>query len=129
MAIYQGPVLNRSQLVVFTPTTNWKVLEPQEEVLEDPVKKIDFRAPTIEEHVDITTLKNNFNETFDHPMFKGRSSEGGVCLKGEPRAMWIHDRQLTVSSHPADWIDAMLPTYKHLHKKTTTPHELSIKKL
>ena len=23
----------------------------------------------------------------------------------------------------------MLPTYKHFHKKTTTPHELSIKKL
>ena len=36
---------------------------------------------------------------------------------------------MTVYSHPYDWLDAMITTYKHLHKKTTTPHELSIKNL
>ena len=41
----------------------------------------------------------------------------------------MHDRQLTVSILTADWLDAILPTYKYLHKKTTTPHELSIEKL
>ena len=41
----------------------------------------------------------------------------------------MNNHQLTVSSHPTDWLDAMLPTYKYLHKKTTTPHELSIKKV
>ena len=83
--------------------------------MEEPVNELDFRDPTIEEHEDPTTPKHNFNETFDHPMFKGRSSEGVVCLKGEPRARWMHNHQLTVSSNPADWLDAMLPTYTHLH--------------
>ena len=41
----------------------------------------------------------------------------------------MHYHHLTVSSHPADWIDAMLPTYKKFQKKTTTPHEISIKNL
>ena len=89
--------------------------------MEEPVNKFDFREPTNEENEDHTTPKHNFNETFDHPMFKERSSEGGVRLKGEPRARCMHDHQLTVSSHPDDWLDAMLPTYKYLHKKTTTP--------
>ena len=52
--------------------------------MEEPVNEFDFRAPTIEEHEDTTTPKHNFNETFDRPMFKGNSSEGGVSLKGEP---------------------------------------------
>ena len=81
MAIYQGPVVNISQLSGFTPTQKWKVLDPQEEVVEEPVNEFNFRAPTIEEHEDPTTPKHNFNEAFDRPMFKGRSSEGGVCLK------------------------------------------------
>ena len=41
----------------------------------------------------------------------------------------MNDNQLTVSSHPNDWLDAILPTYKYLRKKTTTPHEPSIEKL
>ena len=83
--------------------------------MEEPVNKFDFRASTIEEHEDTTTPKHNFNETYDRPLFKGRSSEGGVCLKGEPQARWIHYHKLAVSSHPADWLDAMIPTYKHFH--------------
>ena len=82
MEIYQGPVVNMSQLSGFTPTSKWKVLEQQEEVVEEPVNEFGFRAPTIEEHGDPTTPKQNFNETFDRPTFKGRSSEGGVYLKG-----------------------------------------------
>ena len=82
MAICQGTVVNMSQLSGFPPTANWKVLEQQEEVVEEPVNKLDFHVPTIEEHEDPTTPKNNFNETFDLPMLKGRSSEGGVRLKG-----------------------------------------------
>ena len=70
-----------SQLSGFTPTEKWKVLDPQEEVTEEHVNEFVFRAPTIEEHEDHTTLKHNFNKTFDPPMFKERSSEGGVCLK------------------------------------------------
>ena len=97
--------------------------------MEEPVNDFDFRAPTIEKHEDPTTPKHNFNETFDRPMFKGGVSEGGVRLKGEPLSRWMHNHQLTVSSHPADWLDVMLPTYKYLHNKTTTPHELSIKNL
>ena len=93
------------------------------------MKEFYFRTPTIEERKDPTTPKHNFNETFDHPMFKGRSSEGGVCLKGETRERWMHNHQLTVSSHTDDWIDAMIDAYKHLHKKTTTSHELSIENL
>ena len=62
-------------------------------------------------------------------MFKGRSSQGGVHLKVEPRAIWMHDHQLNVSIHPDDQIDSILPTYKNLHNKTTTPHELSIENL
>ena len=34
MAICQGPVENMSQLSGFPPTSKWKVLEPQEEVVE-----------------------------------------------------------------------------------------------
>ena len=82
MEIFQGPVVNIYQLIGFPPTAKWKVLDPQEEVVEEPVNKFDFRATTIEEHEDPTTPKQNFNETFDRPMFKGRSSEGGVRLKG-----------------------------------------------
>ena len=41
----------------------------------------------------------------------------------------MHNHQLTVSSYPDGWLDSMIPTYKYLHKKTTTPHELYIKKL
>ena len=41
----------------------------------------------------------------------------------------MQDHELNFYSHPADWLDAMLPTYKYFHKKTTTPHELSIEKL
>ena len=59
----------------------WKVLEPQEEVVEEPVNEFDFCATTIEEHEGPSTPKHNCNETFYRPMFKGRSSEGGVCLK------------------------------------------------
>ena len=47
------------------------------------MNEFEFSAPTIEEHEDPNTPKHNFNETFDRPMFKGRSSEGGVRLKGE----------------------------------------------
>ena len=95
--------------------------------MEEPVNELDFRDPTIEEHEDPTTPNHNFNETFDPPILKGRSYESGVNLKGEPRAIWIHDHHLTVYSHPTDWPDSMLPTYKNLHKKTTTPREISIK--
>ena len=84
MEICQGPMANMSQLSGFPPTTIWKVLEPQEEVVEETVNEFDFRAPTIEENEDPTTPKNNLNGTFDRPMFKGRSSEGDVRLKGEP---------------------------------------------
>ena len=121
MAICQGPVVNMSQLIVFPPTVKSKVMDPQEEVVEEPVNKFDFRSSTIEEHKDPTTPKHNFNETFDRPMFKGRSSEGGVHLKGEPRSRWMHDHHMTVSSHPYDCLDSMLPTYKHLHKKQQLP--------
>ena len=93
------------------------------------MNKLDFHSTTIEEHEDTTTPKHNFNKTFDLPMFKGRSSEGGVRLKGETRARCMNDHQLNIFRHPDDWLDAMLPTYKHLHNKTKTPHELSIKKL
>ena len=48
------------------------------------MNEFNLRAPTIEEHEDTTTPKQNFNETFDRPMFKGRISEGGVRLKVEP---------------------------------------------
>ena len=48
------------------------------------MNEFDFRVPIIEEHEHPTTPKHNFNETFDRPMFKGNSSEGGVSLKGEP---------------------------------------------
>ena len=41
----------------------------------------------------------------------------------------MHDYQMTVSIHLADWLDVMLPTYKNVHNKTTTPHELYIEKL
>ena len=85
MEIYQGPVVNMPQLSRFPTNVKWKVLDPQEEVLEEPVKIFDFRAPIIEEHENSTTPKHNFNETFYHPMFKERSSEGGVRFKGEPR--------------------------------------------
>ena len=34
MAICQGPVVNMYQLSGFPPTVKWKVLEPQEEVVE-----------------------------------------------------------------------------------------------
>ena len=74
------------------------------------MKEFYFRTPTIEERKDPTTPKHNFNETFDIPMFKGRSSEGGVRFKGEPKSRWMNDHQLTVPSHPADWLYAMLPT-------------------
>ena len=86
MEICQGPVVNMSWFSGFPPTAKWKVLDPQEEVVEEPVNEFDFRAPTIEEHEDTTTPKHNFNETFDRPIFKGMSYEGGVRLKGEHRA-------------------------------------------
>ena len=82
MEIFQGPVINMSQLSGFPPTVKWKLLDPQEEVLEEHVNQFHFRSPTIEEHEYHTTPKQNFNETFDRPMFKWRISEGGVCLKG-----------------------------------------------
>ena len=41
----------------------------------------------------------------------------------------MHNHKLTISIHPSDWLDDMLPTYTNLHKKTTTPHEISIVKL
>ena len=41
----------------------------------------------------------------------------------------MHNHQLNVSIHPADWIDTIISTYTHFHKKITTTHELSIKKL
>ena len=37
MAIYQGPVVNMSQLSGFSPTLKCKVLEPQEELVEEHV--------------------------------------------------------------------------------------------
>ena len=37
MEIYQGPVVNMSQLSGFPPTVKWKVLEPQEELVEEHV--------------------------------------------------------------------------------------------
>ena len=86
MAICQGPVVNMSQLSGFLPNVKWRVLEPQEEVVEEHVNKFDFHDPTIEEHEDPTTPKHNYNETFDRPMSKGRSYEGGVRLKGKPQA-------------------------------------------
>ena len=82
MEICQGPVLSMSQLSGFHPTVKWKLLDKQEEVVEEHVNEFDFLAPTTEEHEDPTTPKHDFNETFDRPMFKGRSSEGGVLLKG-----------------------------------------------
>ena len=88
-----------------------------------------FRAPTMEEHENPVTPKHTIDETFNRPMFQGKSRLGGTRVKGEPRAAWLHDHHLTIHSHPADWLDAMLPTYTVLHKKSLTPHELSIEKL
>ena len=75
-------MVGMSQFLGFPPTVQWKLLEPQEEVVEEHVKEFDFCAPTIEEHENPTTSKHNFNETCDCPMFKGRSCGGGVFLKG-----------------------------------------------
>ena len=38
MAIFQRPVVNMSQLSGFTPNAEWKVMEPQEEAVEESVK-------------------------------------------------------------------------------------------
>ena len=59
MEIWQGPVMKMSQLSGFPPTTKWKVMDPQEEVVEEPVNEFDLRAPTIEEHKYPTTPKHN----------------------------------------------------------------------
>ena len=47
-------------------------------------------------------------------------------MKGEPRARFLHDKILSVHSHPVDWLDAFLPVYTKRKKSSMTPHHLSM---
>ena len=51
-------------------------------------------------------------------------------MKGHPRARFLNDENLTVNSHPVDWVNAFFPTYqKSPRSKSDTPHHLSAEKL
>ena len=45
-------------------------------------------------------------------MFEGRSKAGGIRLKGEVRSKFIQDSNLTIHSHPVDWVSAFFPVYE-----------------
>ena len=61
----------------FPVTASWKFLEPNADVVENPINDFDFRAPTLAEHENPTTPKHNYDEVFDRPVFTGRDREGG----------------------------------------------------
>jgi hypothetical protein len=114
----------------FPVGSRWKQLEPSTEIVPDPANDFAMHAPTDDpEHLP-TVPKQKFDEQWDRPVFKGRNTKGEVRLKGEPRSRFIRQNNLTVTSHPVEWVDALLPVYDMpKNSSMEAPHCLSVDKM
>ena len=107
-----GPDKNAEALGGFPVGSTWKMLEPNEDIVEVPFNEFEFRPPTLQPNETPTTVKRNYDENFDRPVFAGRNKKGEVRLKGEVRSAFLLDEGLDLNSHPADWADAFFPVYE-----------------
>ena len=95
-----GPDKNAEALGGFPVGSKWKMLEPNEDVVEVPFNEFEFRPPTLQPNETPTTVKRNYDEKFDRPVFAGRNKKGEVRLKGEVRHAFLKDEGLDLNSHP-----------------------------
>jgi hypothetical protein len=131
LPIVQAPVANADELSGFPVGSRWELLNPSNTPAQEPVNQFDFRAPTDDPDNIPTVVKQNYDETWDRPVFTGRSKNTtDVRVKGEPRMRFIERANLTVSSHPVDWMDAFLPVYeKKSRDPNSNPYHLSVDQL
>ena len=73
-----GPDRNSEALGGFPVGAKWKMLDPIVNIVEDPINKFEFHAPTRQENGSPTTAKQNYEEKFDRPVFEGRDKKGEV---------------------------------------------------
>ena len=64
-----GPNPNMEALGGLHIGSKWHMLKPTDEIIVDPVNEFLFRAPKIEEGKLPTTLKHNYAEKIDCPVF------------------------------------------------------------
>ena len=129
LPIIEGPVANMNELSGFPVGSKWKLLSPSS-VIEDPPNLFNMHAPTDDPDLLPTLQKQNYDEIWDRPVFEGRSKAGGIRFKGEVRSKFIKDSNLTIHSHPVDWVSAFFPVYeKPARSKSETPYHLSSKHL
>jgi len=114
MGIVEGVTKDMQVLSGFPVGSRWKELQPGDDIVPEPVNEFAFHAPTDNPEALPRVQKQNFDETWDRPVFKGRNLENEVRLKGHPRRRWIKDEGLNENSHPVEWLDAMLPAYHSL---------------
>lgn len=130
MGIVEGVTKDMQVLSGFPVGSRWKELQPGDDIVPEPVNEFAFHAPTDNPEALPRVQKQNFDETWDRPVFKGRNLENEVRLKGHPRRRWIKDEGLNENSHPVEWLDAMLPVYqKSASSKSETIHTISAEKL
>ena len=118
-----------NELSGFPVGSKWKLLSLSS-VIEDPPNLFNMHAPTDDPDLLPTLQKQNYDEIWDRPVFEGRSKAGGIRFKGEVRSKFIKDSNLTIHSHPVDWVSAFFPVYeKPARSKSETPYHLSSKHL
>jgi hypothetical protein len=124
----------------------WRVLEPDEDPVEEPTRLPGLIVPTT--HAAGSTeekKKYNYAEVFDREPFVAsskewvRNSNGSLKIdratgepllqdaiheKGRPKWSFLKQNKLTVESHPAEWFLALLPeTKKHFHHHSVVTME------
>ena len=132
MPVVEGATQNMKELSGFPVVSRWKVLESSS-ITPEPMNTFVFYEPTANtNHLNEPTLpKQNFDEEWIRPDFTGRiENSDEERVKGESRAKWLWEARLVVTSHPVEWVDAMVPVYEKYGKhRGQTPYELSISKL
>jgi hypothetical protein len=131
LPIVEAPVANADELSGFPVGSRWELLNPSNTPAQEPVNAFEFRAPTDDPDNMPTVVKQNYDETWDRPVFAGRSGNtDNVRVQGEPRQTFIRNSGLNVNSHPVEWMDAFLPVYdKKSRDPNMTPYHLSVDQL
>ena len=113
----------------FSPTAQWRLLQPIVHMVKEPQNVVPLRAPTVpEEDAAFVPPKHDFAETFGHAPFirmakfpklhcnghpvvvDGKQQwEEKVSVKGGPKMEFLLNNGLDENSTPQEWFKAFLP--------------------
>ena len=133
---------------VFSQGTYWKVLKPEDKVIENPTDGTNFRAPTVDNNEVQMVKKRNYSELFDKETFFGtvevpsldrfkRRRYDSITKKlitdtnpigehGQPNPKFLSEHGLDSTSMPHEWLEAFLPRSLTSQWTSFTNHKASL---